>query len=121
MRKQWLSVAVLLLAVAMMAGASASSEATATNARVTPAEPLVMQISDSGASGVPREDSLVFSELRKLSGVPNRPQNSIVVIESLDDNLSIEEIKREFGLRTWFEYIQQARRDRAEALSAART
>jgi predicted amidohydrolase len=48
----------------------------------------------------------------------NHPQDSIVVIESLDEDLSIEEIKREFGLRTWFEYIQESRLDRTQALGA---
>ena len=61
-----------------------------------------------------------LEEIRKRYGrkvhIRNRPQDSLVVIESLDDGLSIEEIKREFGLRTWFEYIQQSRRDRAETL-----
>ena len=64
-----------------------------------------------------------LEEIRKRYGrkvhIRNRPQDSLVVIESLDDGLSIEEIKREFGLRTWFEYIPQSRRDRAETLSGA--
>jgi predicted amidohydrolase len=61
-----------------------------------------------------------LEEIRRCYGrrvhIRNRPQDSVVIIESMDPDLSIEEIKRQFGLRTWFEYIQQARRDRARSL-----
>ena len=38
----------------------------------------------------------------------NFPQHSIVIIESLDPDLPLEEIKREFGLKDWFQYITEA-------------
>ncbi len=41
--------------------------------------------------------------------IRNRPQDSIVVIESLDPGLSIGDIEREFGLRSWFQYIEESR------------
>ena len=50
-----------------------------------------------------------LEEIRKRYGrkvhIRSSPQNSLVVIVSLDDGFSIEEIKREFSLRTWFELI----------------
>ncbi len=46
----------------------------------------------------------------------NLPQDSIVIIESLDPDLPLEEIKSAFGLKSWFEYIGEAR----EAARAAR-
>ncbi|MGQ9629484.1 MAG: nitrilase-related carbon-nitrogen hydrolase [bacterium] len=48
--------------------------------------------------------------------IRNRPQDSIVVIETLDPGLSIDEIKREFELMPWYDYIQRSREARAQAL-----
>jgi len=39
----------------------------------------------------------------------NRPQDSIVIIESLDPDLPLAEIEKEFGLKSWFRYIEEAR------------
>jgi predicted amidohydrolase len=41
--------------------------------------------------------------------VRNQPQDSIVIIESLDPALRIEEVMREFGLKSWFQYIEESR------------
>ena len=39
----------------------------------------------------------------------NLPQDSIVIIESLDPALSLDEIRETFGLKSWFQYISEAR------------
>jgi hypothetical protein len=41
--------------------------------------------------------------------VRNQPQDSIVIIESLDPALRIDEVMREFGLKSWFQYIEESR------------
>ncbi len=60
---------VLLLAIVLAAWAAGASETTEPAGDV-PTEPLIYQISDSGAGGVPRTDSLFFTEIQKMSGVP---------------------------------------------------
>ena len=47
--------------------------------------------------------------------IENRPQDSIAVLESLDPDLRIEDIKEEFGLMCWYDYIQRSREARNEA------
>lgn len=46
----------------------------------------------------------------------NRPQDSIVIIESLDPDLSIDSIKQEFELVPWYDYIQISKSVRQKAL-----
>ena len=46
----------------------------------------------------------------------NRSQDSIVVIETLDPDLSLDTVKKEFNLVTWYEYIQSSRNARNRAL-----
>lgn len=63
-----------------------------------------------------------LEDIRKRYGrrihIRNRPQDSLVVIESLDEDLAIEEIKQEFELLTWFEYIRRSRGERSEAIGS---
>lgn len=49
-----------------------------------------------------------------------RSQDSIVVIESLDPEVSIEAIKQEFDLKPWYEYIRSAREARNRTLDKAK-
>lgn len=39
--------------------------------------------------------------------IRNHPQDSCCTIESLDPDLTIEEVKREFGLESWYDYIRR--------------
>lgn len=48
--------------------------------------------------------------------IRNRPHESIAVIETLDPDLSIEEVKQEFGLVCWYDYIQISKAARVRAL-----
>jgi predicted amidohydrolase len=60
-----------------------------------------------------------LNEIRKRYGprvhMRNRPQDSNVIIESLDPALPIGEIMKEFGLKSWFQYIEQSREAAARA------
>jgi hypothetical protein len=64
----------------------------------------------------------MLAEIRALYGarvhMRNLPQDSIVIIESLDPDLRLDEIKRAFGLRSWFEYITEAREAAHKAVQA---
>ena len=46
----------------------------------------------------------------------NRSQDSIVVVETLDPDLSLDTVKQEFDLTPWYEYIQSSRAARNRAL-----
>jgi predicted amidohydrolase len=39
----------------------------------------------------------------------NKPQDSIVLIESVDPDLPLAEVEKKFGLKSWFQYIEEAR------------
>ena len=49
--------------------------------------------------------------------IRNRPQDSSCIIETLSPDLSIEQVKEAFGLRSWYDYIQWSKAARAEALA----
>jgi len=48
--------------------------------------------------------------------IRNRPSDSIAIIETLDPDLPLEQVKAEFGLVSWYDYIQVTKAARQEAL-----
>ena len=61
-----------------------------------------------------------LNAIRKRYGarvhIRNRPNESIAIIETLDPDLSLDEVKREFELVCWYDYIQISKVARGEAL-----
>ena len=53
--------------------------------------------------------------------IRNRPQDSTCIIETLDPDLSIEEVKAKFQLQSWHEYIAASTAQRNEELHKIRS
>jgi predicted amidohydrolase len=48
--------------------------------------------------------------------IRNRPNDSIAIIETLDPDLPLEQVKAEFELVSWYDYIEVSKAAREEAL-----
>ncbi|MDP6111803.1 MAG: carbon-nitrogen hydrolase family protein [Planctomycetota bacterium] len=69
-----------------------------------------------------------FGKLNKLTNeygdrikIRNRPQDSTCIIETLDHELSIDEVKSRFQLQSWHEYIAASTLQRTEELRKVRS